>query len=111
MVFSLFSEGYMAPEVLLNTPYDAEASDVYSAGCCLFYMLNSALPFNTHNVRQMIANQKQSKFVYHPSVRETISVGAKSFLRKLLEPRPSHRPSAAQALNSTFVRTRKVSKK
>ena len=39
------TQGYAAPEILGNLPYDT-SSDIWSLGCLLYAMLTVSLPFN-----------------------------------------------------------------
>jgi len=51
---------YVAPEVLLRTPYNKEV-DIWSMGVILFYMLSGKLPFRGHKEQEVA-----EKIVYDP---------------------------------------------
>ena len=51
---------YVAPEVLLRTPYNKEV-DIWSMGVILFYMLSGHLPFRGHKEQEVA-----EKIVYEP---------------------------------------------
>ncbi|CAI9267665.1 unnamed protein product [Lactuca saligna] len=85
------SPNYVAPEVLSNRGYDGSASDTWSCGVILYAMLTGYLPFDDRNLA--VIYQKISK----GDVRmpKWMSPGAKSLIKRILDPNPKTRITMA----------------
>lgn len=82
---------YMAPEVLKGELYDF-AVDWWSLGCVAYDLLTGSPPFTGNNNKKVmdkiISAKKNLKFPFY------LSLDAKDFLRKLLQPNPAKRLDA-----------------
>lgn len=79
---------YMAPEILKGEPYDFQV-DWWSLGCISYDLLTGSPPFTGNNNKKIIDKivlaKKNLKFPFY------LSLDAKDFLRKLLQPNPQKR--------------------
>ncbi|XP_030520612.1 CBL-interacting serine/threonine-protein kinase 1-like [Rhodamnia argentea] len=78
------SPNYVAPEVLNNKGYDGATSDVWSCGVILYVILTGYLPFDDRNL--VVLYQKIFKGETH--IPKWLSPGAKSLIRRILDPNP-----------------------
>ena len=88
------SYDYIAPEVhkAENAPYDAKRADLYSAGVCLFEMVNYERPFSATEDMDLLLRQKMDRqYRYHKKLEPLISNEAKDMIHKLLDPNPNTR--------------------
>ncbi|KAI6685167.1 hypothetical protein NL676_031080 [Syzygium grande] len=81
------SPNYVAPEVLKNRGYDGSTSDVWSCGVILYAILTGYLPFDDRNLA--VLYQKIFKGEAH--IAKWLSPGAKSLIRRILDPNPATR--------------------
>uniref|UniRef100_A0A1J3GUW7 non-specific serine/threonine protein kinase n=1 Tax=Noccaea caerulescens TaxID=107243 RepID=A0A1J3GUW7_NOCCA len=78
------SPNYVAPEVLANKGYNGAASDIWSCGVILYVILTGCLPFDDTNLAVLI--RKISKG--DPPIPRWISLGAKTMIKRMLDPNP-----------------------
>lgn len=80
--------GYQPPEVMGGWEY-TEKCDIWSLGVCLYAMLTSSLPFTTqsHSLKNLLNEAQTLK------LPDNISPSGADLLRRLLEIKPSKRPS------------------
>lgn len=111
------SPAYMAPEVVSRTHSGCDTqSDIFSVGASALELLTGKLPFGSvrdHGGRVGLllsairAYRRQSFNVVEQRVRKSqwthLSDGARQCVRSLLDPRPSRRPTAADAVHSTWL--------
>ncbi|GFS82902.1 hypothetical protein NPIL_171631 [Nephila pilipes] len=95
------SSSYVAPEVIESQPYDPIAADIWSAGVCIYVILNNAMPFDDSNLTRMHEDQINRKWDFSPNVKKNLSSSAKNLVARMMEPVPSKRPSMDQ--NIRFV--------
>lgn len=84
---------YMAPEVHRASPevtYDAKKTDLYSAGVCLFEMVNFSLPFEVSGktVDEILRLKMNREYRYNRSVENKITDAVKDMIHRLLDPNP-----------------------
>ncbi len=86
----------VAPEILLGDSA-GPASDVYSLGIVFYEMLNGAPPFNTEDVKRLLADHVQTE---PPPLNEQLRVPAPvtEVLREMLAKRPGHRPGTMREI-------------
>ncbi len=78
---------FVAPEILLDSPYDPFKCDIWSIGVILNSMLNMVVPFrgnNDHELHKCILNGKFSQL-------NDISIECEELICKLLEVNPNKR--------------------
>ena len=103
MVDGYGSLSYVAPEVLLRTPYNKEV-DIWSIGVILFYMLSGHLPFRGSK-EDVVAN----KIVFDPLVFdeeewETRSKTVRNLIISCLEKKAENRITIEQFLNHPWFK-------
>ena len=95
------TEGYAAPEIIKNVPYN-ESADIWSLGCITYCLLSGRVPFP-------VAYEENEEYKYgeldFPSPEwDGISEDAKEFIRYFLNPNPNLRMSINEALNDIWIR-------
>ncbi|WZZ63893.1 hypothetical protein YC2023_075263 [Brassica napus] len=80
------SPNYVAPEVLANKGYDGAASDIWSCGVILYVILTGCLPFDDANL---------AIFKGDPPIPRWLSPGAKTMIKRMLDPNPITRMTIA----------------
>ncbi|KAG7594449.1 NAF/FISL domain [Arabidopsis thaliana x Arabidopsis arenosa] len=85
------SPNYVAPEVLANKGYDGAASDIWSCGVILYVILTGCLPFDDANLAVIC----QKIFKGDPPIPRWISPGAKTMIKRMLDPNPVTRMTIA----------------
>ncbi|KAI3854884.1 hypothetical protein MKW92_045455 [Papaver armeniacum] len=86
------SPNYVAPEILANRGYDGATSDVWSCGVILYVTLCGYLPFDDRNLAVLY----QKIFKGETQMPKWLSDGAKSLLRRILDPNPITRITIAE---------------
>lgn len=99
---------YVAPDVLAGSEYDATKADMWSCGVCLFCMTQCTFPFTAATndgvggegvkiadamTTKLMKDLKQAKY----TLKKPMSAEFQGFLKKLLNPDPVTRLSAAGA--------------
>ncbi|KFK36106.1 hypothetical protein AALP_AA4G078300 [Arabis alpina] len=85
------SPNYVAPEVLANNGYDGAASDIWSCGVILYVILTGCLPFDDTNLAVLC----RKIFKGDPPIPRWISPGAKTMIKRMLDPNPVTRITIA----------------
>ncbi|WOK92547.1 CBL-interacting protein kinase 8 isoform X2 [Canna indica] len=78
---------YVAPEVLSHKGYDGAIADTWSCGVILYVLLAGYLPFDEVDLTTLYSKIDKAEFSF-PS---WFSNGAKSLIRKILDPNPETR--------------------
>ncbi|KAK4480739.1 hypothetical protein RD792_013821 [Penstemon davidsonii] len=94
---------WMAPEVIRNSNGCRLAVDIWSLGCTVLEMATSKPPWSQYEgVAAMfkIGNSKEL-----PVIPDDLSDEGKEFVRLCLQRNPQHRPTAAQLLEHSFVKS------
>lgn len=88
--------GYVAPEILLDQPYDCKA-DVFSLGVTLYMLVNRGTnPFISEDYQQLVDNNAMGVVDYTPIEERWLT----PLIQQMLEPNPHQRPSAVQLMNA-----------
>ena len=93
---------YIAPEILRNEMYVGTKADIWSAGVIFYILLTNKLPFESENfeiLRTMIISAQ-----YELPIDSDIPSEATDLLAKMLNPDPSKRITAKEALLSDYLK-------
>lgn len=85
------SPNYVAPEILSNRGYDGATSDTWSCGVILYVILTGYLPFDDRNLAVLY----QKIFKGEMQLPKWLSSGAKSLIKRILDPNPKTRITMA----------------
>lgn len=103
------SPSYIAPEVInvgyLRTqkePYDGKC-DIWSLGTITYILLSGKMPFHGRNFKETFGKIVKNHWGFSGEIWDTVSEGAKDFIKTMLTLDPKHRPSATEALKHPWV--------
>ena len=103
MVDGYGSLSYVAPEVLLRTPYNKEV-DIWSLGVILFYMLSRHLPFRGSK-EDVVANKiVYDSLEFDEEEWETRSKTVRNLIISCLEKKAENRITIEQFLNHPWFK-------
>uniref|UniRef100_A0A915E8Y7 Protein kinase domain-containing protein n=1 Tax=Ditylenchus dipsaci TaxID=166011 RepID=A0A915E8Y7_9BILA len=94
---------YISPEILVAGVYAGRPADVWALGVLLFSLLIGRYPFNDPNPTALFKRIKARRFSC--PVSDGISHNARWLLYGLLRQSPSDRPTAAEILQSHWLKT------
>lgn len=96
------TEPYLAPEVLLEKPYDPIPADVWSLGVCLFMLLNEKYPFKGDHraIRKQALNKEWG---FQKSIKDKLTPGVKDLVTKMLEPDPKKRITINEVMKHSWI--------
>ncbi|PPR94220.1 hypothetical protein GOBAR_AA26452 [Gossypium barbadense] len=75
---------YVAPEVLSHKGYDGAVADVWSCGVILYVLMAGYLPFDELDLTTLYSKIERAEF----SCPSWFPMGAKSLIRRILDPNP-----------------------
>jgi len=93
------SPTYMAPEMLKGQHY-TEKVDIWSAGVIVYILLGGYPPFYAESQTELFNLIKKGVYHFHKERWSHISSSARNLIKKMLEPNPRFRASAADLLKS-----------
>jgi hypothetical protein len=97
---------YMSPEQATGASGVDERSDIYSLGCVLYEMLSGDPPFNSTNLRAVVARKLVDPVPSLRAVRETVSVPLEKVVLKALARSPADRFQTAAEFANTLESVR-----
>jgi calcium/calmodulin-dependent protein kinase I len=97
------SFGYAAPEVMLKHGH-GKAVDMWSMGVITYTLLCGYSPFRSENLGDLIEECSSGKIIFHERYWKDVSKDAKDFILTLLNPDPSKRASAGEALKHRWLK-------
>ncbi|GJJ08954.1 hypothetical protein Clacol_003174 [Clathrus columnatus] len=98
------SFGYVAPEVL-NKVGHGKPVDIWSTGIITYVLLCGYTPFRSQEPADLLRDTTAAKVEFHDRYWSNVSEEAKTFIRRLLNPDPLKRPTAAEALGDHWLTT------
>ncbi|KAK3328894.1 calcium/calmodulin-dependent protein kinase [Apodospora peruviana] len=97
------SFGYAAPEVMLKQGH-GKPVDMWSMGVITYTLLCGYSPFRSENLQDLIDECSSAQVVFHERYWKDVSDDAKSFIMKLLQPKPEDRWSSEEALSHPWLK-------
>ncbi|KAL9268059.1 CBL-interacting protein kinase 18-like protein [Drosera capensis] len=91
---------YVAPEVIHRKGYDGVKADIWSCGVILFVLLARYLPFQDANLMEMYRKIDKAEFRFP----NWFAADVRRLLRKILDPNPNSRISAAKIMESSWFK-------
>ncbi|KAH6904589.1 CAMK/CAMK1 protein kinase [Coprinopsis sp. MPI-PUGE-AT-0042] len=98
------SLGYVAPEVL-NKEGHGKPVDIWAIGIITYVLLCGYSPFRSPDAATLLKETTEGKVEFHERYWKNVSEEAKTFIKSLLTPDPSKRPTATQALQIPWLTT------
>ncbi|PSS37194.1 hypothetical protein PHLCEN_2v965 [Hermanssonia centrifuga] len=102
------SFGYVAPEVL-NKSGHGKAVDMWSTGIITYVLLCGYSPFRSDDVKELIRETTEAKIEFHERYWKNISQEAKDFILALLNPDPTKRLTADEAIRHRWLTSHQAS--
>ena len=90
---------FIAPEILLDAPYDPYMTDIWSCGVVLYVMVSGFFPFAGINENELHQNILNGQFL----MIDDISKELKDLINKILELNPNKRISINEILNHPWL--------
>jgi len=100
---------YIAPEILLQKPYDGRA-DLFSMGLVCYEMLGGRQPFRTDSIAGTIASVLHTEPPSLDELNPKISPGVAAVVRTMLEKNPAQRYASARDVLIDLRRVRQAEK-
>ena len=100
---------YVAPEVLLRTPYNKEV-DIWSMGVILFYMLSGRLPFRGKKENEVAEKIVYDDLVFDEDDWETRSQSVQDLIKSCLEKTKEKRISIDEFINHPWFKKNRKQK-
>ena len=96
------SFGYAAPEIMLRQGH-GKPVDMWSLGVITYTLLCGYSPFRSESMQDLIEECRYGRIVFHERYWKDVSPDAKDFIKQLLNPDPSLRPTSSQALRHRWL--------
>lgn len=103
---------YMDPDLVKKHPYSGQGADVWALGVILYILLTGKLPFFAEFEADLFRKIQGAKYQYprnyrqgSQNVQNTLSIGVKNVVKRILEPDVNTRPTARQILADPWLRS------
>mmetsp|Transcript_5120 Transcript_5120/g.15314 ORF Transcript_5120/g.15314 Transcript_5120/m.15314 type:complete len:427 (+) Transcript_5120:89-1369(+) len=94
--------GYIAPEVILKQKHGC-AVDMWACGVLMYIVLSGKMPFFGRSDEAIMLSTTNGEYKFPEAEWKTVSGGAKSLIRSMLQVDPRRRISAEDALKHPWV--------
>ena len=94
---------YVAPEVILRTPYNKEV-DIWSMGVILYYMLNGSLPFRGTKQQEVAEKIVYEDLEFDEDEWETRTQKVQDLISRCLEKNPKERITIDEFINHPWFK-------
>ena len=96
------TEGYAAPEIMKNVPYNASV-DVWSLGVIVFILLSGYKPFDADSQFELYQQVTTADYEFFSPEFDCISDDAKDFIARCLQVDPKNRLTIEDALKHPWI--------
>jgi len=93
---------YVAPEVLLRTPYTVSV-DMWAVGVITYILISGQMPFDDQNKMLLYKKILNADYSLEGEAWQNASKNSKDFISKLLVLEPKKRLKATEALNHAWI--------
>jgi len=97
------SFGYAAPEVMLKKGH-GKPVDMWSLGVITYTLLCGYSPFRSETLPELIEECSNGRVIFHERYWKDVSQDAKMFIGELLQPNPTERLTADEALHHVWLK-------
>ena len=97
------TEGYAAPEIMQNIPYD-QTVDIWSLGVIIYIILSGFRPFEADDRYELYQQVIKADYEFFSPEWDTISNEAKDLIFRMLKVNPKERISIDEALNHPWIK-------
>jgi calcium/calmodulin-dependent protein kinase I len=98
------SFGYVAPEVL-NHKGHGKPVDLWAIGIITYVLLCGYSPFRSDDMKELVRQTTEAKITFHDRYWNNVTEEAKGFICALLNPDPTKRLTASEALTHPWLLT------
>ena len=91
---------FIAPEILLDEPYDPYKTDIWSSGVVLYVMISGFFPFTGINENQLHKHILSGKFPKLPNISSNLN----DLINRILEVNPNKRITIDEILNHPWIK-------
>jgi len=97
------TEGYAAPEIMQNVPYD-DTVDIWSLGVIIYIILSGFRPFEAEDRYELYQQVINADYEFFSPEWDSISSEAKDLIQKMLKVKSTERITIDQALAHPWIR-------
>jgi non-specific serine/threonine protein kinase/NIMA (never in mitosis gene a)-related kinase len=94
----------MSPELFKNKPYGYK-SDVWALGCVLYEMCNLRHAFDAQTINGLAVKILRGSY---PPINQMYSKSLRDLIAKMLQIKPSKRPTIVDVLQKSLVRKKTI---
>lgn len=94
---------YLAPELALNSHKADQRADIYSLGCCLFFMLTGRPPFEGGSISEILLKHQTEVPISLCSISSQVSETLANICQKMLAKKPMDRYQTMQELQTALA--------
>ena len=96
------SPGYMAPEMLRGEAYSSKI-DYFSIGVIIYILLTGFAPFGANSTHEILSKNLRCEISFNTFPVRKLSIDTRKFLKQILNPDQTKRPSGFELLHSDWL--------